>query len=517
MTDAADATTMTRRLATGLLLVTLMGLLVGVAAAARSESVEVRDRSGRLGLLSITVMDDGSAYIAPDHLAALLKGAWSVKGDRGILTVNQRTVEFVRGQPRATLQGEAIALDAAARVVGTSWLLSRDFLGKGLPRLVPGVSIAAPTEPRKPVAKPVQGAVPLEELRYRSYPSFTRVVIETGARLAYAVVASDEEVRVRLPGLSLSRPRVEEIGDGLVQEVRLEEVGDAAVLRVLLEGAAGEIKHTVLQDPYRLVIDVYRPKESTGGGEPGRGGMQPLRLIVLDAGHGGHDSGAMGPSGVMEKDVVLDVTRRVARMIEPGLGVKVVMSRDSDVFVPLRERTNFANKQRADLFVSIHANAHPQSVSEGVETYFLSSEATDNAARQTAAIENNVVELESPQSRQKTDLLKSILWDMAQSEFQQESSFLAETVLDSTTRTLRLVNRGVKQAGFYVLGGAAMPAILIEIGFLTNPREEKKLASVEHREAVAKAIYAGLAEYKRRYDQRVRTVQTQPGKSETSR
>ncbi len=181
-----------------------------------------------------------------------------------------------------------------------------------------------------------------------------------------------------------------------MQEVRLEAVGDAAVLRVLLEGAAGEIKHTVLQDPYRLVIDVYRPKESTEGGEPGRGGMQPLRLIVLDAGHGGHDSGAMGPSGVMEKDVVLDVTRRVARMIEPGLGVKVVMSRDSDVFVPLRERTNFANKQGADLFVSIHANAHPQAVSEGVETYFLSSEASDNAARQVAATENNVVQLESP-------------------------------------------------------------------------------------------------------------------------
>src|SRR6266446_6178636 len=119
MTDAAGAATMTRRLATGLLLVTLMGLLVGVAGAARSESVEVRDRSGRLGLLSITVMDDGGAYIAPDHLAALLKGAWSVKGDRGTLTVNQRTVEFVRGQPRATVQGQAIALDAAARVEGT--------------------------------------------------------------------------------------------------------------------------------------------------------------------------------------------------------------------------------------------------------------------------------------------------------------------------------------------------------------------------------------------------------------
>jgi len=360
--------------------------------------------------------------------------------------------------------------------------------------------------------------VPLEELRYRSYPSFTRVVIETGARLAYAVVASDEEVRVRLPGLSLGGSRVEEIGDGLVQEIRLETVGDAAVLRVLLEGTAGEVKHTVLQDPYRLVLDIYRPREP-GGTEPGRagGGMQPLKLIVLDAGHGGHDSGAIGPSGVMEKDVVLDVTRRVARMVETGLGVKVVLSRDSDVFVPLRDRTNFANKQRADLFVSIHANAHPEAVSEGVETYFLSSEASDSGARQVAATENDVVQLEGPTARQRETVLKSILWDMAQSEFQEESSFMAETVQDSMSKSLNLVNRGVKQAGFYVLGGAAMPAILIEVGFLTNRKEEKKLATSEHREALARAIYTGLAEYKRRYDQRMRTAQSLPPKSAPSR
>jgi N-acetylmuramoyl-L-alanine amidase len=204
---------------------------------------------------------------------------------------------------------------------------------------------------------------------------------------------------------------------------------------------------------------------------------------------------------------VLDVSRRLARMVEEGLGIKVVTTRNTDVFIPLRDRTNFANKQRADLFVSIHANAHPHSISEGVETYFLSSEATDKEARQVAAIENGVVQLESPTQRQKTDVLKSILWDLAQSEFQQESSFMAETLQDLMTRSLGLVNRGVKQAGFYVLGGAAMPAILIEVGFLTNPREEKKLASPAHREAVATAIYAGLAEYKRRHDQRMRAAQ----------
>jgi N-acetylmuramoyl-L-alanine amidase len=365
----------------------------------------------------------------------------------------------------------------------------------------------------------VDSSVAFEELRFRSYPSFTRIVVEAAAGLSYLAAAGRSEIRVRLSGLNVPGVHLEEIGDGLVKEARLEAAGPDGVLNIVLEGSAAEVKTASLQDPFRVVVDIYRAKESAGtdGARTNTGGASPLKLIVLDAGHGGHDPGAKGPNGVQEKDVVLDVTQRAARMIEDGLGIKVVRTRSTDVFVPLRERTNFANKQRADLFVSIHANAHPRSLSEGVETYFLSSEATDNEARQSAAFENNVVQLENPQSRQKTDLLKSILWDMAQSEFQQESSFLAETVQDSMTQSLRLTNRGVKQAGFYVLGGAAMPAILIEIGFLTNPKEEKKLSSPEHREAIARAIYASLAEYKRRYDQRVRTVQGQPHKSEVSR
>src|SRR5262249_48007180 len=295
----------------------------------------------------------------------------------------------------------------------------------------------------------------------------------------HARSAGKPEVRGGLSGLSVPAVRLEEIGDGLVKEARLESVGPDALLSIVLEGPAGDVKTASLQDPFRVVVDIYRPKESAGTDvQRGRngGGATRVKLIVLDAGHGGHDPGARGPNGVQEKDVVLDVTRRAARMIENGLGVKVVLTRSTDVFVPLRERTNFANKQRADLFVSIHANAHLQAVNEGVETYFLSSEATDNAARQTAAAENQGVAVESPRSRAKTDLLKSVLWDLAQSEFQEESSILAETVQDSMTHSLRLVNRGVKQAGFYVLGGAAMPAVLIEIGFLTNPRERQSPA-----------------------------------------
>jgi N-acetylmuramoyl-L-alanine amidase len=498
-------------------MVALLGILPDAGAAPRPD-VELRARTGSLGQLSRIVLDDGGAYVSAERLAPLLRGAWSAKGSEATLTVGKRSARFVRNQSRVVIAGQAIVLDAPVRIGAAGWLVPEEFLDKGLPRLLPGISVVrGPASSKSPSAKVVKTAIELAELRFRSYPSFTRIVVETGGMLAYAVVTGRDEIRVRLPRLTLTGVRTEELGDGLVKEIRLEPVaGGDAVLRVVLEGPAADVKASTLHDPYRLVLDIYRGRESAES-EQGRPAMEPLRLIVLDAGHGGHDPGASGPTGVMEKDVVLDVTKRVARLATEGLGVKVAMSRSTDVFVPLRERTSFANKLHADLFVSIHANAHPQSVSEGVEVYFLSSEASDTNARQVAAVENGVIQLENPASRQKSELLRSILWDLAQSEFQQESSSMAETVLDSMTRSLRLVPRGVKQAGFYVLGGAAMPAVLIEIGFLTNKNEERKLATPEYRESVARAIYTGLAEYKRRHDQRVRTAQTLPLRAERSR
>jgi N-acetylmuramoyl-L-alanine amidase len=520
MADTVPSTRMAawlRRIAFGL---ALLGFLPGTSDGARVGTIDLRGKGGAaLGSLTPVSLDEGGAYLAAERLAAVLKGTWAVKGPRGTLTVGSRSAQFTRNQARVLVGGTPLVLVTPVRIGTSGWLIPDDFLAKGLSRLAPGVTmkvVTAPAPSARASAKPVAAAAPtvaFEDLRLRSYPTFTRIVLETGGPVGYAIVdqsAERGEIRMRLPGLRLAGPQLQQIDDGLVKELRLEPASAGAVLRIVLDAPAGQVKDFALQDPYRIVLDIYRPKEGPGpDGAPGA--AQPLRLIVLDAGHGGHDAGATGPTGIQEKDVVLDVTRRVARMMEEsGLGIKVVLSRTADVFVPLRDRTNFANKQRADLFVSIHANAHPRSVSEGVETYFLSSEASDTEARQTAAIENGAVQLETPASRQKTDAVKSILWDLAQSEFQQESSFLAETVQDSMTRSLRLVNRGVKQAGFYVLGGAAMPAILIEIGFLTNPKEEKKLATPEYREAAAKAIYAGLSDYKRRYDQRMRAALSRP-------
>ena len=506
-----------RRVALGLV---LLGLTPGVSEGTRPGTIELKAKGGSLGSLTPVTLDEGDSYVPAERLAAVLKGTWAVKGTRGTLTIGSRSAQFTRNQARVVVGGVAVTLDSPARTGSTGWLIPEDFLAKALPRLAPGVTmkvVAARTPPPRAAARPVAATptVPFGDLRLRSYPSFTRIVLEAGSPVGYAIVTDSGKdrgvIQMRLHGLRVGSAQVQAIDDGLVKQLRLEPTSGGAVLRIVLDAPAGQVKDFSLQDPFRIVLDVYRPRESAGPEDTAGGAAQPLRLIVLDAGHGGHDSGATGPTGVLEKDVVLDVTRRVARMMEEGgLGIKVVLSRPTDTFVTLRDRTNFANKQRADLFVSIHANAHPRSLSEGVETYFLSSEASDTEARQTAAIENGALQLESAASRQKTDAVKSILWDLAQSEFQQESSFLAETVQDSMTRSLRLVNRGVKQAGFFVLGGAAMPAILIEIGFLTNPREEKKLATAEYREAAAKAIFAGLTEYKRRHDQRLRTALSRP-------
>jgi len=476
------------------------------AAEGRGLLVEVKTREGiQRGQLPLVTAVDGTSYVLLDRLAAFLKvkPGWSGKSARAIFKVGDRSVVLTNNQREVRVQGKVFKLSSPPRILASGWAVPEQFLSTVLPKLFPQetrVSVARVSP--DPPAKAVRNGASLTALRVRSYPSFTRVVVEASGSFEFEIQEERQEVRARLSGLALAGARTEEVGDGLVRQVHLAQSDREALLRVALEGARVETRRLVLGEPYRLVLDFHRVKapRTDGAQQPQ---AYPLRHIVLDAGHGGHDPGASGPSGLQEKEVVLDVTKRLARLLAEGLDVKVTLTRTGDYFVPLRERTAFANAQRADLFVSIHANAHRASVSEGVETYFLSSEATDNEARQVAAHENEVIKLEGGNSRAQAEMLKTILWDLAQSEFQEESSRMAETVLESMTRVLGIANRGVKQAGFYVLGGAAMPAILVEIGFLTNPREERKLRDPQFREQVARAIYAGLAEYRRRYDQKM--------------
>jgi N-acetylmuramoyl-L-alanine amidase len=214
--------------------------------------------------------------------------------------------------------------------------------------------------------------------------------------------------------------------------------------------------------------------------------------IVIDPGHGGHDTGTIGPNGLEEKDLVLEVGRRLGKMLETRLGAEVVYTRKNDTFIPLETRTAIANQQRADLFISIHANSSHDPDARGVETYYLnftsSPEALEVAARENAVSEKSIYELQ--------DLVKKI----ALKEKIEESREFAGDVQESlhtglSAKTPAIRNRGVKKAPFIVLIGANMPSILAEISFVSNPTDEHRLETGEYRQRIADSLYRGIAKY----------------------
>ena len=247
-------------------------------------------------------------------------------------------------------------------------------------------------------------------------------------------------------------------------------------------------KAEVVQDPNA------REAQPTANGE--RSLIRALGLkigrIVVDAGHGGHDTGTIGPKGLEEKALVLDVALRLGKLLENRMGAEVVYTRDDDTFVPLETRTAIANKEQADLFISIHANSSRDASARGVETYYLnftsSPEALEVAARENAVSEKSIHELQ--------DLVKKI----ALKEKIEESREFASDVQKSlatglSTKGSSMRNRGVKKAPFIVLIGANMPSILAEISFVSNPGDEKKLMTPDWRQKIAESLYRGMAKY----------------------
>lgn len=243
-----------------------------------------------------------------------------------------------------------------------------------------------------------------------------------------------------------------------------------------------------------LIVPSTSPQPTRDGGSTlTRALGLKIGRIVIDAGHGGHDTGTIGPTGLMEKDLCLDVALRLGKIIQQRLpGADVVYTRSDDTFIPLEERTNIANQAKADLFISIHANSSQDHAARGIETYYLnmkgSAEAMEVAARENAASQEGIHDLQ--------DLVKKI----ARTEKIDESREFAEDIQDSLSKRIQRVsgnikNRGVRKAPFVVLIGADMPSILTEISFLSNPADEQLLKKPEQRQRVAEGLYQGVSSY----------------------
>ncbi len=237
-----------------------------------------------------------------------------------------------------------------------------------------------------------------------------------------------------------------------------------------------------------------KPAQPTSSGE--RDLIRALGLkisrVVIDAGHGGHDTGTVGPTGLMEKDLTLDIATRLGALITERIGSEVIFTRTDDTFIPLQDRTALANEKGADLFISIHANSSRLRAVRGIETYYLNltgdREALETAARENAASQKSIHELQ--------DLISKITLTEKISESREFASQVQRSLYSAVSReTGTLRNRGVRTAPFVVLIGARMPSVLAEVSFLSNPRDEKLLKTSAYRQKIAEALYKGLAAY----------------------
>ena len=366
----------------------------------------------------------------------------------------------------------------------------------------------------------------VQEMRYWSNPDYTRIAVtlDREATFEYHQLPPNREKEVPprlyidISGTRMG-PGVKDIpiGDGLLKTARVGQYRQDTVRIVLDLDSIKDYKIFTFSNPFRIIIDVMgerkteisRAREPILAPLPETAAVKPapveesakvvkkpaigkIRRIVVDPGHGGHDPGAQGANGTREKDIVLQIALRLAHKLREELGLDVVLTRSTDVFIELQERTAIANKVGADLFVSIHANASLNRNASGIETYYLNLAKTEKVA-QLAAKENGT-------SLEKVSILQAVLFDLMANYKLNDSAHLADEVQKAVYRKVGgsysgVKNLGVKQGPFYVLVGATMPSILVETAFVSNDREEARLNDPNYQECTAAGIFEGIREY----------------------
>ena len=407
------------------------------------------------------------------------------------------------------------------------------------PQKAPPAVAKAPTavvpEVLPPITRPGSREARLSSVRFWSNPGYTRVVIDLTENVAYTSNFLHADPVENLPPRlyldigpasidpALTVPTL--VQDGLLRRIRTG-AAEGGKARVVLDlESVGQYKIFPLGDPFRIVIDIggdqapalTAPEPALQAAPPPPADevakvleRQPLpapplvlpaapvltglRRIVIDPGHGGKDPGAIGPSGLKEKDVTLAMSLKIAERLRETLGCEVILTRDRDVFLPLEERTAIANKVGADLFISVHANAAPNRQAFGIETYYLNFSKNDKAAA-VAARENGT-------TLKEVGDLELILFDLMANAKINESSRLAAEIQRALVGRLgrqfdEIRDLGVRQGPFYVLLGATMPSVLVEAAFISHPREERRLATGSYHEHTADAIADAVLSYAR--------------------
>ena len=368
----------------------------------------------------------------------------------------------------------------------------------------------------RPLSCAAGDPVEVKGLRYHITPEYLRLVIDLScpAEISKARLSNPERLFLNIKNAKLAKGLQKNytINDTLVKGIRLGQFNDSTA-RIVFDVVSADYDFKIfsLEDPSRLIIDIFpkvpNEKKPVPGNiekpaeppktETNREAGVIQRKIVLDPGHGGHDSGAVGPTGLCEKDVVLDIALRIRDLIKKDYpAYEVILTRDSDVFIPLPERAKVANKSRADFFLSIHANASPNRKARGIETYLLNW-TNDEEALKVAARENAI---SLKKMKQVQGELGVILASLDRDRKRDGSLNLAGNIQRSLvslikSRYPKVADLGVKQALFYVLVDAQMPSALAEVSFISNPEEEKLLSEGAYKQKIAESIVDGINAY----------------------
>ncbi|MBI3990331.1 MAG: N-acetylmuramoyl-L-alanine amidase [candidate division NC10 bacterium] len=443
----------------------------------------------------------GREWLSLRQVAEAVKAQleWDGRHRRYLFRLPPASLIVTPGHSAILLNGRTYLLSTAPQLSGAEVLVPAELLQLALEEIYKRKRIRWDAEKR--LIQVEERDYSLRGLRFHTYSDHTRVVLDLTKPLAFSWKEDPSQIVLRVKeGVLAPHFQRQDLSDGLVRSIELKQRLKGVELSIRLEEKRGPIKVFALKGPDRIVIDVFR--EGAWQLAQPAPAMEPT-IIVIDPGHGGQDSGAVGPRGLKEKDVALDIGLRLKKLLEKRLPVQVLMTRSEDLFTPLQQRTAIANHAKANFFISVHVNAAMRSRTVGFETYYFTKDPSDSSARASVLQENLAVNLEGVGPKEQDNYLKLTVTDLINDVYRDESSALAELLLDELDQILKVENRGVKSGPFYVLAGAAMPAVLVEAAFISNPLEERKLMDETYRQRVAEALFEGIARFKARYEKRM--------------
>jgi N-acetylmuramoyl-L-alanine amidase len=449
----------------------------------------------------------GQEMFALDDLARLF--TLTIREDAAAgglaVTAGNQTIVLSAGQSLASVGGRLISLPAAPVHEGRTWYVPVDFVSRAL-----APALSTRVELRKPSRLIVIGDIRAPQVVARMDPlgSATRITLDIAPATSHTVSQDGQRLILKFDADTLDAALPSSSAPDLVQAIH---PGDTpASIAIDLGPKFASFRTSDVpgdRGAGRLVIDIAgQPTEVTQPGAPGAPPQPPgdvpplidlapagsLRAIIVDAGHGGSEPGAKGPGGALEKDVTLAVARRLKAALEARLGIRAILTRDGDATMGLDERAAVANNNKGDLFVSLHANASMRPGTAGAEVFYLSLDEYGDAAQRAARGDRESLPVFGGGSRD----IELILWETAQARYIQESAALAHAAEAALREHVPMSPRSIQQAPLRVLVGANMPAVLVEMGFLTNAAQEKQLTSDEFQNHVVQALVAGISRFR---------------------